>query len=163
MKRYFLSALVVLCGCSYSNKWGKVNVKNEFTVDVPSWMDEKTDLKPGADFQYCNRFRNIYAVGFSAPKNGSLNDFYLKESQVLKNALTAPTLDDSTAGPISGRNAIHTELSGMMQGERIYYSVLAVEGDSKFYELCVWTRGEDRKLKYGADLNRLLGSFQLLH
>jgi hypothetical protein len=50
-----------------------------------------------------------------------------------------------------------------MNGEMIYYSILTLETKDKFYQECIWTRGEDRKLKYGKDIERILLSFKLIN
>jgi hypothetical protein len=39
---------------------------------------------------------------------------------------------------------------------------LLVEAPDKYYQVCVWTRGEDRKLKYAKDIDALLYSFKFV-
>ncbi|MFN8277684.1 MAG: hypothetical protein U0T84_09380 [Chitinophagales bacterium] len=158
----FTAILLSLSGCKYSNSWETVNGENLYTMELPSWLDKQDNLKPGASLQYANRFRNIYVVGFSEDKQGTLSDFYKKQTDIIKKSLTDYSTDDSSSVAITGHQAIKAEISGLMQGERIFYSLIFTENGNKYIEACVWTRNEERKLKYHADLERITGSFKLL-
>lgn len=157
-----LSSLI-LPSCKYSYKDELINVNNAFTVSVPDYLSKCDDLKPGAEFQYCNRFRNTYAVAFSGPKDKAFPAFYEEQIGILKKVLDKPMVNDSTAIELPGAKGVHTELAGKMQGEMIYYSVLTLEAKDKFYQFCIWTRGEDRKLRYGKDIDKMLMSFKLIN
>ena len=63
---YFL--LTTTSSCKYSNEYQTVNANNKFSISVPSWMKEDKALKEGADFQYANHFRNMYAIGETISK-----------------------------------------------------------------------------------------------
>ena len=137
-------------------------VKNEFTMTVPDYLSEADNLKPDAAFQYSNRFRNMYVVVFSDKKDKDFATYYNEQIGVIKKVMEKPMVNDSVVVNIPGAKGVHTEIAGKMQGEMIYYSVLTLETKDKFYQDCVWTRGEDRKLKYGKDIERILLSFRLL-
>jgi hypothetical protein len=167
MKNHIYISLIALSGlilfsCKYSYKDQSVNVKNEFTMTVPDYLSPAENLKPGADFQYANRFRNTYAVVFSAPKDKDFKAFYDEQIGIIKKSLDKPSINDSLPVEIPGAKGIHTEIAGRMQGEMIYYSALTLEAKEKYYQVCIWTRGEDRKLKYGKDIQRILLSFKLI-
>ena len=157
-----LSALV-LNSCKYSYKDELINVNNQFTMTVPDYMSKDEKLRPGAEFQYCNHYRNTYAVVFSEKKDKDFQAFYNEQIAVIKKALDKPAVNDSTVIELPGAKGIHTEISGKISGETIYYSVLTLETKDKYYQDCVWTRGEDRKLKYGKDIERILLSFKLIN
>lgn len=133
---------------------------------VPSYLKVDDEVKPGAPFGYANRFRNIYTTVFFEEKakltDTSFQQYYDKQIKVLKSALIKPGVNDSTFVKVGGASGIHTELSGVMQTENIYYSHLLLETPTRYYQVCVWTRGEDRKLKYGKDIENILFSFKLL-
>ena len=156
-----LSALI-LNSCKYSYKEEVINVNNQFTMTVPDYLSKCDDLRPGSEFQYCNRYRNTYVVVFSDKKDKDFQKFYSDQINIIKKVLDKPMVNDSMAITIPGAKGIHTELAGKMQGEMIYYSVLTLETKDKYYQDCIWTRGEDRKLKYGKDLEKILMSFKLI-
>ena len=167
MKNIFYVALIALSAlifpsCKYSYKDEVINVNNQFTVTVPDYLSKCDDLRPGAEFQYCNRYRNTYVVVFSDKKDKDFQTYYTDQINIIKKVLDKPMVNDSVAITIPGAKGIHTELAGKMQGEMIYYSVLTLETKDKYYQDCIWTRGEDRKLKYGKDLEKILMSFKLV-
>ena len=157
-----LSSLI-LPSCKYSYKDELINVNNDFSVSVPDYLSKCDDLKPGAEFQYCNRYRNTYAVIFSDKKEKGFATYYAEQTYIIKKSLDNPMVNDSTAIEIAGAKGVHTELAGKMQGEMIYYSVLTLEAKNKYYQYCIWTRGEDRKLRYGKDIDKMLMSFKLIN
>ena len=157
---FALSGLI-LNSCKYSYKDETVNVKNEFTMTVPDYLSETDELRPGAEFQYRNRFRNMYAIVFSDKKDKDFQTFYAEQMGIIKKVLDKPMVNDSIAVEIPGAKGIHTEIAGKMGGEMIYYSMQTWEAKDKFYQECIWTRGEDRKLKYNKDIQHILGSFKL--
>lgn len=168
MKRLILLVFSVgfaVGSCSYNNEPKVVNVNNDFTITVPAFMKEDDEVKPGAPFQYANRFRNIYATAFFEEKskvNKPFSEYYALQTKIIKNVLEGASVTDSTAVEVSGVKGIHTEIFGKMQGENIYYSHLLLETNDRYYQVCVWTRNEERKLKYAKDIESLLFSFKLL-
>ena len=154
---------LILYSCKYSYKDETVTVKNQFTMTVPDYLSETDELRPGADFQYRNRYRNMYAVIFSDKKDKDFATFYNEQTAIIKKALDKPMVNDSIAVEIPGAKGTHTEIAGKMQGEMIYYSIQTLETKDKYYQECIWTRGEDRKLKYGKDIQRMLLSFRLIN
>ena len=167
MKKHFSLVLIALSGlilfsCKYTYKDEIINAKNEFTMTVPDYLSPADNLKPGADFQYSNRFRNMYVVVFSDKKDKDFQTYYNEQIAVIKKALDKPMTNDSLPLQIAGARGIHTEIAGRMQGEMIYYSIQTLEAKDKFYQECIWTRGEDRKLKYGKDIEHILSSFKLI-
>lgn len=157
--------ILLLHSCRYKDEIEVVNVNNEFTMAVPNYLKKEDELKQGAPFQYCNRFRNIYAVVFSDEKakvNKDFSAYYKEQTQIIKNVLEKPGVNDSVYVEVGGATGIRTEIFGRMQGENVYYSHLLIETPQKYYQVCVWTRGEDRKLKYGNAIESLLLSFKLI-
>ncbi len=152
-------------GCRYSNNYDKVNVNNEFTISVPSWMSEQHDLDEGAPFQYANRFRNFYAIGSAEAdslQKQDLSKIVSHHLQIIESALKNPVITDSTDVTIGGLKGVRVEIYGKMNEENIYFNELVLKGKNKFYHVSVWTRGEDRKLLYKEDANNILASFREL-
>ncbi len=150
-----------LAGCRYSYKDELVTMPGKFSMSLPNYLSKADNLKPGADLQYSNRFRNTYVVVFSDKKDKPFEQYYNEQIEVIKKSLEKPMVNDSLPVAIAGATGTHTEIAGTMQGEMIYYSIQTLETKDKFYQECIWTRGEERKLKYGKDLERMLTSFKL--
>ena len=126
-------------------------------------MKEDETLKEGADFQYNNRFRNFYAIGEStdnAELRRTLAETMHDNIEVIKKSMKNPVVSDSTSITISGLGGLRAEIFGKMNNENIYFSEVLLEGKTKTYHLSIWTRGEDRKLRYKEDINKILNSFR---
>ncbi len=156
-----LIALLFFQSCHYTNEYHLVDANGRFTMEVPEWMKKDNKLKPTADFQYANRFRNFYAIGETegspADNADSLMRFNL---DVLRKSLVKPIVSDSVADTINGLAGMRVEMFGKMNNENIYFSEVLLAGKSHLYHLSIWTRGEDRKLKYKADIDKILNSFK---
>jgi len=173
MSEKIFSVLVVFAlitfttsSCKYKEKWEQVNVNNEFTMEVPSWMEKTSDLKEGAMFQYRNRFRSVYAIVVKEKADTLPQDFgaYVSANiSVLKNVLTNPVVSDSSVVALDNLSGIRAEVYGRMGEEKIFYTHYTLKGSKGYnYQICAWTRGEDRKLKYTSDINRIIASFKQL-
>jgi hypothetical protein len=173
MSKKIFNAIVVVAliafaatSCKYKEQWEQVNVNNEFTMEVPSWMEKTSELKEGAMFQYRNRFRSVYAIVVKEKADAVPQDFgaYVSANiTVLKNVLTNPVLSDSSVVELDKLSGIRAEVYGNMGEEKIFYTHYTLKGDKGFnYQICAWTRGEDRKLKYNNDINRIIASFKRL-
>ena len=63
---------------------------------------------------------------------------------------------------MNGLKGVRTELFGKMEGENIYYSHLLLADKNEVIHICLWTRTEERKLKYKDDIEKILGSVKAL-
>jgi hypothetical protein len=156
-------AVSLLSSCHYSEEHKVIDAQGKFTIEVPSWTKEDLKLKPGAQFQYANRFRNFYAIGEVIAKDttpAGIDSLMRFNLNVLRKSLNKPIVSDSNAVIINGLNGARVEIFGKMTSETIYFSEVLLEGKSNFYHLSVWTRGEDRKLKFKAEIERILNSFK---
>ncbi|MBX2902503.1 MAG: hypothetical protein KF872_03020 [Chitinophagales bacterium] len=157
--------LLLHSSCSYSDTWEVVNVNNEFSADIPSWMDKTDELKDGAPLQYRNRFRNVYFLVIK-DKQDSLPAFPVYAAQnisVLKRAVEHPIVSDSATAELGGLVGVHAEVMGNMGEEKIFYTHYSLQGKNGYnYQVCIWTRGEERKLRYNEEMHRMIQSFKLL-
>ena len=158
--------LMAFSSCKYSKDYEVINANNKFSISVPSWMKEQEDLKPGADFQYANRFRNIYAIGekLDAVTSGQGRSQVMANNlnvlrKSLKNALVTDSIDIKANEEIKGTRV---EMYGKMSGENIYFTEVLFEGKKGLYHISVWTRSEDRKLHFKQDINNIVASFKEL-
>ncbi|MES2619720.1 MAG: hypothetical protein V4615_02630 [Bacteroidota bacterium] len=171
MKKFFLlstlacSLLCVVSSCKYNEEYQVINAKNEFSISVPSWMKEEETLAPGAPFQYANRFRNFYAIGLISKKDtatAEFNYYWNNNLTALKKSLTKPLVTDSIPVEINGVKGMRAEILGKLEGENIFFSEVLLDGKAKYYHLSVWVRGDERKLRFKEDINKILGSFKEL-
>lgn len=151
-----------LTACKYSKEYKLVKAGDKFTMRVPPWVKEDPKLKPGAEFQYANRFRNFYAIGETVNKDStkSVATIMTTNLGILYKATVKPIVNDSTTVTIGGLNGARAEFSGKMNGEDIYFSEVVLEGKIRFYHLSIWTRNADRKLKFKEDIDKILNSFK---
>lgn len=165
--KYLVSFLVCamllnLAACKYSKEYKQVKAGDKFTMMVPPWVKEVNNLKPGAEFQYVNRFRNFYAIGETISKDStkSVSSIMSANLGVLSKSMVKPIINDSIAVTIGGLTGTRVEISGKMTGEDIFFSEVVLEGKTRFYHLSIWTRNADRKLKFKDDIDKVLNSFK---
>ena len=158
---FFIGAFILgISSCKYSNEYETINVKNKFSLTVPDWTKEEDKLAPNAPFQYANRFRNFYSVAFVAEKDKPFQLYVQTNLDSLKAYLKNPLLSDSAAVQPNGANGVRAEVFGKMNNENIYFSEEFINGKNSYYHISVWTRGEERKLHFKEDINRILNSFK---
>lgn len=167
MIRFAAFFLLLLClassACNYSAENREIIARNQFSLQIPGFLEETDELKPGAPLQVRNKFRNLYLVAFSEDKSsGSDQQFYENGIRVLKGALKNPQISDTAHLQINGHQCIRTAMFGKMQGENIFYLHLAVFGGKQRYEVCTWTRSEERWLRFRPDMEKILASFREL-
>ena len=163
---YWLNAFLLVCSfsaCKYSNDYHAVNAGNKFSLAIPEWLKEDKNLKPGADFQYANRFRNFYAIGETLGKtqlSDNLQPVMHANLDILRKAMKNPVVTDSFQVSTNGLQGVHAEIYGKMNDENIYFSEVLLRGKNGVYHLSIWTRGEERKLKFNKEIEKILNSFQ---
>ena len=154
--------LLLLAACKYSKEYKLVKAGDKFTLMVPPWTKEDLKLKPGAEFQYANRFRNFYSIGETEAKDSTKTVASVMATNigVLSKSMVKPVISDSTEVTIGGLKGTRIEIFGKMSDEPIYFSEVVLEGKNRFYHLSIWTRTADRKLKFKDDIDRILNSFK---
>ena len=161
---YLVACFVLLAfsACKYAKEYKQVKAGDKFTMMVPPWVKEETTLKPGAEFQYANRFRNFYTIGETLEKDSAkaLASIVSTNLSVLSKSMDKPVMTDSADVTIGGLKGVRIEIFGNMNGEAIYFSEVVLEGKNRFYHLSIWTRTADRKLKFKDDIDRILTSFK---
>lgn len=152
--------LALISSCKYSQEYQIITVENQFSVSVPSWMKKYDDLKPGAPFQYANRYRNFYTVADASKL--SPGELMANTTSLLIKSMKNAVVSDSSSVTINGLQAVRAEVFGKMNDENIYFTELVIQGKKSNYHLSIWTRGEDRKLRYKEDINKIASSFKEL-
>ncbi len=154
--------IFILPSCKYDTEWQTVKAGNDFTLSLPPWLDAADNLKEGAPLQYSSRYRNFYVIGETEPSAKTTPEVLNEHIARLKKSMVNPLVTDSVAVELNGLTGSRVEVFGKMNDENIYFSELLIEGKGKRYHVSVWTRGEDRKLRYKEDINKILTSFKVL-
>jgi hypothetical protein len=157
----FLVFIGFLSACKYGSQNQTINTGN-FSILIPDWLKAQDNLKPGAEFQYANRFRNFYAIGETLNKtqlSDSLQTIMNANLQILKKAMKKPVVTDSTGISINGLDGLRVEIYGQMNDENIYFSEVLLRGKNHIYHLSIWTRGAERKLRFNKDIDSIFNSF----
>lgn len=157
-----LCCMFILAGCKYNSEWQTVKAGNDFTLSLPPWIDETEELKEGASLQYSSRYRNFYVIAETLSNTKPAAAAVSENVNRLKKSMTNPLVSDSVSVAIGGLNGSRVEIFGKMSGENIYFTEVLMEGKGKYYHLSLWTRGEERKLRYKEDINRIVESFKAL-
>ena len=155
----FVAVLLLVSSCKYSDQYQTVNAANKFSVAVPSWMKEDKELKPGADFQYANHYRNFYSIGEVYAKQGlskTTAELMSDNLNILRKSLKDAVVTDSVEINAGNLKGTRVEIYGKMSNENIYFSEVLYEGEKNVYHLSIWTRSEDRKLHFKDDIERIL-------
>lgn len=149
--------------CKYSEEYSTVEVNKQFSLAIPAWLKEDKKLKEGAPFQYANRYRNFYAIAETIPcKQNNLQQLSDANIEVVKKAMAHPLVTDSVEVNYNGTKGVRVEILGSMDGEKIYFSEVMLQGNKTCYHLSVWTRSEERKLRFKDDIQKILSSFREL-
>ncbi|MCW5907930.1 MAG: hypothetical protein KIS94_08740 [Chitinophagales bacterium] len=155
--------LLGFSACKYSEKYSTVEVNKQFSLDIPSWLKEDNTLKEGAPFQYANRFRNFYTIAESVPcEQSNLQQLSDANIEVVKKVLDNPLVTDSVDVNYNNAKGVRVEILGAMDGEKIYFSEVMLQGGKSCYHLSIWTRSEERKLRFKDDIQKILSSFREL-
>lgn len=176
MKNIFLlmvfSLLLVAAGCSYDNERTTVtqqaqNTQATYNISFPAYMTPETEgkLSQTAGLQYCNYFRNIYAIVNDTNKT-DLQNYAQAKAATLVAALKNPRKIDSTQTNINGLPAISVAYTGDVGPdeelmERIYYRIAFIQGQQTNYELTIWCWDKWRE-KYLAEMDTIVQSFKEL-
>jgi hypothetical protein len=159
----FLAFLIAGLGsCKYGNEYHPVITAN-FSISVPDWLKKQDNLKPGAEFQYANRFRNFYAIGETLgadQSKDSLQAIMQQNLAILRKSMKGAVVTDSVNTSVNGLDGARVEIYGKMNDENIYFSELLITGKKHLYHLSIWTRAEERKLRFNKDIDAIFASFK---
>lgn len=152
--------LITLAACNYSNEYKTVNHENEFQITIPGWVKKET-LAPDASVSYTNRYRNFYMVVIGGEKNipwdSAKNSAFKRVYGILDSAE-----HEESPYKLQGMQGVHYEINGKTdkESDKIFYSLYVLEGKRKYYQICLWTRGAERRKKYNEEFYKIIQSFK---
>lgn len=151
--------LSVLISCTEDKTPIKVS-KDNIQVTLPYFVKED-ELAEDATIEYANRYRNFYITGFEFEKNINNDSLWKQTTRRITNNLDSFTLD-TFHYVHHGLPSVKTEIKGKFKSEKdeIYYYSFLLFGAKKNYQMTVWTRGIDRKIKYQETIDDIYASFK---
>ncbi len=172
-----LVTAVIVQSCNIETTYETVNVKNRFSVVLPSFLTKTNDLNDDASLQYQNERREFYiaVIEESFEEVDTAIEYYEKEENIgYKNTLEdykKMTLDDyktqltnaemfnTKDTVVNNMQAITTHLRGTINGVDIFYSIGIFKGKTRYYQANSWTLASNENL-YKDDLDKIIYSIK---
>lgn len=173
MIRKFLFSAVLLTfvvSCKKETVFKEVKINDRYSISVPEYLQPCTDLHKDASLQYQNTEIDIYAMVIDERKKTMANysldydiDLYYNNIASQPFLETIKDVNISPAGrqKIDGHKALISEITGKIDQNSIYYRLGVIETPYAFYQLLIWTRGDNRE-KYEPDMVKMIESFKEL-
>jgi hypothetical protein len=154
------ASLTTLIGCSYNNEDQTVNHNNEFQITIPGWVKKET-LAPDASVSYTNRYRNFYLVVIGGDKNIPWDSAKNSAFKRVYGTLDSASFEENLY-KLQEMQGVHYEINGKTdkESDKIFYSLYVMEGKRKYYQICLWTRGAERRKKYNEAFYKIIQSFK---
>lgn len=140
-----LAAGVIGCGAIGNTSPRSVTSADGLSriMTPPGWK-VRHDLNEEADIQLGDLRHNAYLIVLSEKKVDFDNIDYHQHSKLTRTGFMEQ-LDNArvTAGPteitVNGRNAVQYELQGSVNGIKIVYRHITVDGETAFHQILTWT------------------------
>ncbi len=164
----FLAVTVFACT---SDKTETVNIKNQYSVELPSFLNKADNLHEDASLQYQNALREFYVVVIDEPKSefeaaveeteftGDLEGYTNILHTSLKQSLGEANFSNIQSVTINGLNARKFTFEGTLENLPVVYQAAYIEGESHFYQIVSWTLQEN-KAKYQGEMQKIIESFK---
>lgn len=155
-----IPCLIVSIGCSYNKEYNTINQNNEFQLTIPGWVKKET-LAPDASISYANRYRNFYLVVIGADKNTPWDSAKNSAFKRVYGILDSASFEENPY-KLQEMQGVHYEINGKTdkESDKIFYSLYVLEGKRKYYQICLWTRGAERRKKYNEEFYKIIQSFK---
>ena len=161
----------ILLSCN-SNEVQNVNIKNQYSLELPDFLSKASNLHEDASLQYQNVLREFYVVVIDEPKqdffdiattttdfSADFNGFHQILKSGLEEGIQKIEITPSKDTQINGLKAKTFSLTGEIETIPIYYEIAYIEGKDRFYQIVTWTL-KDNKEKYSAQMRKILSSFK---
>ncbi|WP_413511974.1 hypothetical protein [Myroides odoratus] len=137
-----------------------VNVKDQFTMEIPSTLAVMTDLYPNAALQYGNTFKQVYIVAKESPKtaNEDFKSFTQKALSTYANRSDYEVVKEDDVR-INGLPGKIYKLSMSQEGNFMFMIQVMIEGKKGNYELIGWTIGQNKAYQ-GDELMNIISTFK---
>lgn len=135
---------------------------SHYALDLPSTMTAG-DFDEHASLQYADRNAELYVMVIDESKE-KIASFGLDYDLETYMKIAVRRLDSTGLYRASTRNlgnykAIQTEVKAKFKGENMVYQLTAIETETGFYQLLIWTL-ESRYEKHKPEMERIITSFR---
>ncbi len=153
-----------------------IRVNNQYSIEIPTFMNESDDLNIEASLQYQNIFKETYVIVIDEPKDDFKSIFeelgqYDNTVSVVKNykdiqleffddEVTINSVEDIESSVINGLPFEIIEVDATVDDINIGYTIAYVEGAKSVYMIMVWTL-QDRHEKYSQLFKKVVKSFNI--
>jgi hypothetical protein len=175
MKSFFLLLCVFVLACQQVEKKQLVTIQNRYSLELPDYLTQTTDLNEDASLQYKNSSKDLNVIVIDESKaamqkvleeNNLLDQFpndlggyaniLLEDLTLNINSVATPTVIDTL---INGMPAKVTTVSGILDGTSLFYSVGFIEGAASYYQVMAWTLAE-KQAEYQEQMKRIIYSLK---
>lgn len=134
--------------------------QSNFKMTLPGFL-KSDELAEDAKVEYANRYRNFYVVVFEHNIKESLDSLIVKTDKRIELQMDS-MYKNVEMDSLEGKKIYLAQIDGKYpnEKERIYFTHKIIEGQKMNYEITIWTRGIDRKLKYKDTISSILESFK---
>ena len=171
----FVTAVIVQ-SCNIETTYETVNVKNRFSIVLPSFLTKTNDLNDDASLQYQNERREFYvavieesfdevdmAIEQLKEENldfkNTLEDYKKMSFDDYKSQLTNAEMYNTKDTIVNNMQAITTHLRGRINGVDIFYCLGLFKGKTGYYQATSWTLANNEGL-YNDDMDKIIYSIK---
>lgn len=170
---YLLLVVGLLSSCKKETQ--TINVKERYTIELPTSLTKTNDIKEAASLQYQDTFNDLYVIVIDEPKTvfakaleqTSLNTTYKHDLEGYSKLITdgmessislkkLPAFEETT---INGLKARLLSFEGIAAGYKVYWKLAFIEGNDTYYQIMVWTNADKRK-KSEKKMEAIINSFK---
>jgi len=159
-----------------NSKFDLVRINNEYSIELPSFMEVSDDLNDDASLQYQNIFKEVYVIVIDENKEEfkevfiDLGDYDDSVSMVknykdiqlsfLKEAVEVNSVTELESSIINGLPFEIVEVDGKSEEVEVVYNIAYVDGKDKVYMIMAWTE-KRRNEKNKALFQKIIKSFKV--
>lgn len=153
----------------------EIRVNNQYSIELPTFMNESDDLNPEASLQYQNIFKETYVVVINESKEefrsifedlgeydqdlSAAKNYKDIQLQFLEEEVVINKINNIESSIINGLPFEITEVDATADGIDIGYTIAFVEGIKEVYMIMVWTL-QNRHKKYSGLFKKITKSFK---
>lgn len=169
--------LFMFVSCQDRDKVQVVTIGDKYSLTIPAFLQEVTNLNEDASLQYQHALKEFYVVVIDEPKSellkaleeNGLNAVYSNDVDGFANLLidglddvvTITKKSDVIDTVLNTMPARLINIHGEIEGISAFYSIAYVEGKETFYQIMTWTLASKEK-KHKDKMEKLLYSLKEL-
>ena len=166
-----LLSVFFVFGCANKTSFTEVKIDDQYSIQLPSFLERTTKLHKDASLQYENLEKEFYVVVIDENKN-ELRQYNLNftlasyldsvKKQVVNNGLTDAIVSAGKEMRLDNCNALVGEITGKGSKEEVFYKFAVIESNEHFYQVITWTLKECSE-KYSSVMDSVIFSLSELH